>query len=97
MLFCPFPKNLDGRLLDDYTLGLCNFPKSGRITEKIPKYRYYRYFFLYIDIGFFSIPQQPNNCVNYVYKIHNINTCIYKELQAEDFYVLTSARFVQQT
>ena len=22
MLFCPFPKNLDGRLLDDYTLGL---------------------------------------------------------------------------
>ena len=45
MLFCPFRKNLDSRLLDDYTLGLRSFFKSGKITEKISKYRYYRYFF----------------------------------------------------
>ena len=33
MLFCPFPTNLDGGLLDDYTLGLRSFFKSGKITE----------------------------------------------------------------
>ena len=59
MLFCPFPKNLGGRLLDDYTLGLGSFFKSGKITEKIPKYRYYRYFFMIYRYRFFSIRQQP--------------------------------------
>ena len=66
MLFCPFPKNLDGGLLDDYTLGLRSFFKSGKITEKIPKYRYYRYFFWYIDIGFF---QYRNSLQKNIFKI----------------------------
>ena len=51
MLFCPFSKNLDGRLLDNYTLDYAPFLRVGKLPKKFPKYRYY---FLYIDIGFFS-------------------------------------------
>ena len=70
-MFCPFPKNLVGRLLDDYTLGLCSFFKSGKLPKKYRNIDIIGILFWYIDIGFFSIPQQPtvNKQASYRYDL----------------------------
>ena len=60
MLFCPYPKNLDGRLLHDYTLGSCSFLRVGKLPKKYRNIDIISIFFVDISISvFFSILQQP--------------------------------------